>query len=80
MQEHTSELSLGLHVPGHNKRYVKKPSAINKLIKLVKTHSAEAFSLGTFITHIGSFVLQSIQIKVKFWSEKVILLSEASHV
>ena len=52
----------------------------NKLIKLVKMHCAEALSLGTFITHMNSFDLKLNQIKLRFSSAKVILLSEVSHV
>ena len=38
----------------------------NKLIKLVKIHCAEAFSLGTLITHMSSSELKLIQNKIKF--------------
>ena len=52
----------------------------HKLNKLVKIHCAEAFSLGTFITRMSSFDLKLIQNKLKFYSAKVILLNEVSHV
>ena len=48
----------------HSKSYVTKLS--DKLIKLVKIHSAEVFSLGTIITQRSSFDIELIQNKFKF--------------
>ena len=42
--------------------------------------NSKSFSLGTFITHMRSFDLKLIQIKLQFKSVKVILSSEVSHV
>ena len=54
----------------------KEKTVRGKSMNIIRSHCAEAFSLGTFITYINSFDLKLIQIKFA----KVILLSEVSHV